>query len=98
MPSPGSDEVKRAHWPPPIWSANPKKPEPAPPDPPISRYVTLPERVSVAYLAELTGQDVPALFEELRRLRVYVCTHRGVVFEDAAKFLRKYGIWATKID
>jgi hypothetical protein len=98
MPVPDSDESKRGYWPPPIWSAKPKQPAPSQPDPPIGRYVTLPERVSVEYLAELTGQGVREVMEELCRLRLYFHVHRGVEFEGAAKLLRKYGIGANKAD
>ena len=98
MSAPDSGEGNRGDWPPPIWSAKPKQPAPSQPDPPIDRYVALPERVSVAYLAEITGQGVPAVVEELYRLRLFLGMYRGVEFEGAAKFLRKYGIGANRAD
>jgi hypothetical protein len=54
----------------------------------------LPESVTVAYLAELTGQKPARIIEELKRLKCY--RPRALDFEGAAKLLRKYGIGADR--
>ena len=59
------------------------------PDPPIIRQVSLPEKVSVKYLAEITGASV-------RTMTTLVSIHRSVDFEVAARILRKYGIEAKR--
>jgi len=97
MSAPDSDEGKR-DWSLPIWSAKPNEPLPSRPDPPVTRYVSLPERVSITYLAEITGRDPSAVFEQLVRLRLFLGIYGGLDFEAAAKFLRKYGIGANKTE
>jgi hypothetical protein len=96
MPLPNSDEGNRDYWPPPIWSAKEKE-TPAPPkDPPVVRQVTLPEKVSVGYLAEITGRELIKVVDELVRMRCFLGKYRSLDFEDAAKFLRKYGVGANR--
>ena len=94
MPTPDSDPGKRKYWPPPIWSAKQKRVGTPPPDPPITRRVNLPESVTVAYLAELTGQQPARIIEELKRLKCY--RQRALDFEAAARLLRNYGIGADR--
>jgi len=59
------------------------------PDPPITRQISLPEKVSVKYLAEITGASV-------RTITTLVSIHRSVDFEVAARILRKFGIEAKR--
>jgi hypothetical protein len=59
------------------------------PDPPITRQVSLPEMVSVKYLAEVCGASRYAI-------AVLTSVNRSVNFELAAKILRKYGIEAKR--
>jgi hypothetical protein len=94
MPTSDSESGKRQYWPPPTWSAKQKKVGPPPPDPPITRRVSLPESVTVAYLAELTGQQPDRIIEELKRLKCY--RQRALDFDGAAKLLREYGIGADR--
>ncbi len=94
MPEAGPDPGKRQYWPPPTWSAKRKKVGSPPPDPPITRRVTLPDTVTVGYLAELTSQKPTRIVEELKRLKCY--REIALDFEDAAKLLRKYGIGADR--
>lgn len=68
------------------------------PTPPVTRHVDLPETVSIAYLAEIAGQDSAAVVQHLLRLRLFLGVYRGLNFEAAAKFLREYGIGANRID
>jgi hypothetical protein len=97
MSAPDSDEGKRG-WSLPIWSAKPNEPVLTTPDPPVTRFVSLPDRVSITYLAEITVQDPSAVIGHLVRLRLFLGIYRGLDFEAAAKFLRKYGIGANKTD
>src|ERR1019366_2055161 len=87
MSTANSDEGKR-DWSLPIWSAKPNEPVPSTPDPPVTRCVSLPEKVSIAYLAEITGQDQSTVAGELVRLRLFLGLYRSLDFEAAAKFLR----------
>jgi hypothetical protein len=96
MPAPDSEEHKRKYWPPPIWSAKEKKVGPPPADPPIMKRVRLPETVTASYLAEITGQELPKVVQELKRLRLFLGYTRSLDFEAAAQFLRKYGIGADR--
>jgi hypothetical protein len=57
-----------------------------------TQYVSLPERVSEAYLGESTERHHFSVIEELRQLDVYLGIHRGVDIEGATRFLRCYGI------
>jgi hypothetical protein len=95
---PDSDESDRKHWPAPIWKVKEKKVGPPPPDPPISKRVRLPETVTAIYLAEITGQELPKVVEELKRLRLFLGYERSLGFEAAARLLRKYGIGAERDD
>jgi hypothetical protein len=87
-------DPKRKYWPAPIWSAKPKKVGAPPADPPITRRVSLPESVTIGYLAELTGQKPARIVEELKRLKCY--RSRALDFESAANLLHKYGIGADR--
>jgi len=69
---------------------------PPPQDPPIVGHVTLPEKVSIRYLAEVAGQELSTVIDDSVRLRCFLGLHRSLDFEDAAKLLRKYGISATR--
>jgi hypothetical protein len=98
MPSPDSEENERVYWPPPTWTSKEKKGDPLPAaDPPILKRVKLPERVTIGYLAQITGQELHIIVEQLIRLRLYLGC-RGQDFESAARLLRKYGIGAEKED
>ena len=97
MSVPNSDEGNR-DWRLPIWSANPNEAAHSPPDPPITRYVSLPEKVSIAYLAEITDRELSKVIDDLVRLRLFLGIYRSLDFEAAAKFLRRYGIGANKPD
>jgi hypothetical protein len=66
------------------------------PDPPITRQVSLPEMVSVKYLAELSGASLYTIALDVQELREGTRLGRSVSFELAAKILRKYGIEATR--
>jgi hypothetical protein len=94
MAAPDPDSADRKYSPAPIWSAKRKKVGAPPPDPPITRRVKLPESITVGYLAELTGQKLPKIVEELKRLKCY--RDRALDFESAEKLLRKYGIGADR--
>jgi len=96
MAAPNPDESEREHWQQPIWSAVKKKSMPPPEDPPIVGHVTLPEKVSIHYLAEVAGQELSTIVDDLVRLRCFLGLNRSLDFEDAAKLLRKYGISATR--
>jgi len=69
---------------------------PPPAEPPITRHVTLPEKVSVKFMAEISGQELSVIVDDLVRLRCFLGLNRSLDFEDAAKVLRKYGISATR--
>jgi hypothetical protein len=64
--------------------------------PPITRRVTLPEKVSVGYLAEITGQELRTVIDELVRLRLFLGVNRSLDFDDASNLLRRYGIGADR--
>jgi hypothetical protein len=66
------------------------------PEPPITRHVTLPEKVSVRFLAEISGQALDTIARVMSQLRIGVSVERSVDFEDAARILRRYGIAAEK--
>jgi hypothetical protein len=70
-------------------------PQPVP-EPPIYLRVTLPEKVSVKYLAERSGQTLRAIVALMHQWRIIVSVDRSVDFEDAAKILRRYGIQANR--
>jgi hypothetical protein len=63
---------------------------------PITRRVTLPEKDSVGYLAEITGQELWTVIDELVRLRLSLRVNRSLDFDDATKLLRRYGIAADR--
>ena len=64
--------------------------------PPVTKRVTLPEKVSVRFLAEFSGQDLHTINRVLHELRIAVDVNRSVDFEDAQRILRRYGIWAER--
>jgi len=64
--------------------------------PPVTKRVTLPEKVSVRFLAEFSGQDLHTIDKVLHELRIAVDVNRSVDFEDAQRILRRYGIWAER--
>ena len=66
------------------------------PEPPITRRVTLPEKVSVQFLAETSRQTIYTVAALMSELRVFVSVQRSVDFDDAAKILRKFGIEAIR--
>jgi hypothetical protein len=69
---------------------------PVAPEPPITRQVSLPEKVSVRFLAEISGQSLYTIATVMWQLGIYVSVDRSVDFEDAAKILRRYGIAAER--
>jgi hypothetical protein len=62
-----------------------------PANPPITRQVFLPEKVSVKYLAEISGAGIFAI-----SMHASVSINRSVNFEEAAKIMLKYGIEAKR--
>ena len=72
-------------------SAIPRNPEPE-----ITRWVTLPEKVSIGYLAELTGQQLCTIINDLCRLRLFLGIYRSLDFESAARLLEQYGVGALR--
>jgi hypothetical protein len=66
------------------------------PDPPITRRITLPEKVSVQFLAETSGKSIYVVAALMSRLRIFVSVQRSMDFDDAAKVLRKFGIEAIR--
>ena len=66
--------------------------------PPVTREVKLPEKVSVRFLAEFSGQDLHTITKVMHDLRIIVSPDRSVDFADAQKILRTYGIWAKRGD
>jgi hypothetical protein len=66
------------------------------PDPPIVKHVTLPAKVSVGYLAEVTGQELARIIDELVGMKLFLGMYRSIDFQDASKLLRKYGISASR--
>ena len=61
------------------------------PDPPITRYVTLPDNVSVAYIAEISRASVDTITTLMKEMHLGLVS-RCVDFQVAAKILRKFGI------
>jgi hypothetical protein len=82
------------HWRP-AWRIG-SKDTPIESEPPIVRRVTLPSKVSIAYLAELTGRDLSATISELYDLRLFLGIYRSLDFEEASIFLRRHGIGAER--
>jgi hypothetical protein len=66
------------------------------PLPPITRRITLPEIVSVRYLAEVSGKDINHILRVMSRLRILASVDRSISFDDAVRILRRYGIGADK--
>jgi hypothetical protein len=69
-------------------------PPPPAPYPPITTQVGLPAKVSVRFLAEVSGQDLHTITRLMSDLRIIVSASRSVDFADAQRILRMYGIWA----
>jgi hypothetical protein len=67
------------------------------PDPPITRQVSLPEKVSVKYLAEVSGASLYTITILMQELHIVGEVSRSIDFEDAAKILLKYGIAAKRM-
>jgi hypothetical protein len=65
-------------------------------DPPVTLWISLPEKVSVRFLAEISGQSLCAIQAMMYQLRICVGVNRSLDFDDAAKILRKYGIGAER--
>jgi hypothetical protein len=66
------------------------------PEPPITRRIALPEKVSVQFLAKTSGQTIYVVAALMSRLRIFVSVQRSMDFDDAAKILRKFGIEAIR--
>ena len=66
------------------------------PDPPITRRITLPEKVSVQFITKTSGQTIYVVAALMSRLRIFVSVQRSVDSDDAAKILRKFGIEAVR--
>jgi hypothetical protein len=66
------------------------------PEPPITRHILLPEKISIKYLAEIVERDLAVIIADLVRLRCYLGKNRSIDFEDAVRLLRKYGVAAEK--
>ena len=96
MSAPNPDEGERNYWPPPSWSANQKDVVPPAQETPITRHVTLPDKVAIGYLAEIIDQELRTIIDDLVRLRLFLGVNRSLDFDDAAKLLRKYGIEANR--
>jgi hypothetical protein len=64
--------------------------------PAIWKRVALPEKVSVNYLAEVSGDTLGEFLEEMHKCRILIDANRAVDFDDAAKILREYGIAAER--
>jgi len=64
--------------------------------PPIWKRVALPEKVSVKYLAEISGDSLGEFLEEMHKFRILIDANRAVDFADAEKILRAYGIAADR--
>ena len=95
MPSPNSNDDDPKTPPSPIPREVPS-PAPTTPEPPIKGHVTLPEKVAVTYLAEVSGQTLETIAALMDELRIIVAIERSVDFADAARILRRYGIAAEK--
>ena len=65
-----------------------------PPPPQIHAWVFLPERVTVRYLALLTGKDVHSVSTHMKKLGIHFSMERGVDFAGAKRLLLLYGIQA----
>jgi len=64
--------------------------------PPVTKRVTLPEKVSVRFSAEFSGQGLLTIIRVLHELGIAVDVNRSVDFEDAQRILRRYGIGAER--
>jgi hypothetical protein len=66
------------------------------PDPPITRHVTLPDKVAVKYLVEVSGASLYTIALMMEGFWDSTSVNRSVDFELAARILRKLGIAATR--
>ena len=69
---------------------------PASPYPRLTRAIVLPEKVSVKYLAELSGASLYTITILMQELGIVGEVSRSIDFEDAAKILKHYGILAKR--
>src|ERR1035438_1732548 len=58
--------------------------------PPITKRVTLPGKVSVRFIAEVSGQDLQTINGVMHALRIAVDVNRSIDFDDAQRILRRY--------
>ena len=58
--------------------------------------VSLPEMVSVRYLMEITGATAQTMTLLMRKLGILGEVTRNIDFEDAARILSRYGIFAKR--
>jgi hypothetical protein len=65
------------------------------PEPPITRYVSLPEKVSLGYVVEISGRSLLSVMITMGELRIHCELFRPMDFADAARILRQYGIGAV---
>jgi hypothetical protein len=66
------------------------------PRPKLTRLVFLPEKVSVMYLAEVSGSSLYTMEILMKELHIFSEPFRSIDFADAAKILRTYGILAKR--
>jgi hypothetical protein len=79
-----------------IIKANKKSAASDAPKPRLKRLVFLPDKVSVKYLAEITGASLHTMTILMQELQIVGEVSRSIDFEDAAKILRDYGILAKR--
>jgi hypothetical protein len=56
--------------------------------------ISLPEKVAVRYLAEVSGQELDRVLHDMGKLSIYIDVNRSMDFHDAARLLDRYGIGA----
>jgi len=69
---------------------------PASPYPRLTRAVVLPEKVSVKYMAEISGASLYTITILMEELHIVGEVSRSIDFDDAAKILKHYGILAKR--
>ena len=102
-PDPGHDDAKRGYLLPAgckdLLDAIKKEEATVPPPvsyPPITGKITLPEKVAVRFLAEISGQELHVIMTLMNKLRIHISANRSVNFGDAQRILRQFGIWADR--
>ena len=70
----------------------------ASPYPRLTRATVLPEKVSVKYLAEISGASLYTITLLMQELGIVGEVSRSIDFVDAAKILKHYGILARRAD